>query len=153
MLNKLIISTFTLFAGLFITACNQSNQQSRSAENKEEVQEKTQVTKLEGEICYKNVFPYRDNPMMKDIQELNLVIDGDQVSGEYNWLPAEKDQRKGSLTGTIEDNIIIAEYQFMQEGNEETASITIDIDHQKAVIVGGNPELGLNATIKKIDCE
>ncbi|MBT32823.1 MAG: hypothetical protein CMO01_24455 [Thalassobius sp.] len=153
MLNKLIISTFALFAGVFITSCNVSNQQSKTAENNEEVQEQKEEAALQGELCFKNVFPYQDNSAMEDVQELNLVIEGNQVSGDYNWLPAEKDKRTGSLSGTIEDNVINAEYQFMQEGNEETASITINIEEGKAVIEGGKPELGLNATIKKIDCE
>ena len=74
------------------------------------------------------------------------------VTGSYNWLPAFKDQRKGNLKGTISGEIITAQYTFMQEGKEETASLEIYLSETEAVISGGAPELGLNATLPHVEC-
>jgi hypothetical protein len=71
----------------------------------------------------------------------------------YNWLPAEKDQRKGSLTGTLEGNSIKAKYIFIQEGIENSADISIQIEDNHATVSGGAPELGLESTLKKAECK
>ncbi len=105
-----------------------------------------------GQLCFQNVYPYEDNPSTQDVLELNLIIDGNTVSGNYNWLPAEKDQRKGTLNGTLTDNTVTAQYRFMQEGMEQTAMLKIRLTDDKALVEGGEPELGFGATIDKIDC-
>jgi hypothetical protein len=104
-------------------------------------------------ICFRNEYPFEDNSGKKDVEELTLAITGNEVTGMYNWLPAEKDQRKGSLTGTLEGNSIKAKYIFMQEGIENSADINIQIEVNKASVSGGAPELGLESTIKKAECK
>jgi len=154
--NKLTISILALIIGFLFIGCKESNSQKQNLENKnvsEEKVQKIQEGKTTNVLCFKNEFPFQDNPSMKDIEELTLIIEGKKINGTYNWLPAEKDQRKGSLTGTIKDKVIDAQYTFTQEGNENTVLLKINIYADKAVIKGGKFELGLNATIKKIDCD
>lgn len=133
--------------------------QSCKNETKKELQNdpiKTEVvsnTTQDGSYCFKNEFLFKDNPEMKDVQELKFTAAAGKVKGRYNWLPAEKDQRKGSFVGTIENNIITAEYSFKQEGQDATSQIKIIISDDQAIISGGDPALGLNAEIKKIDCD
>jgi hypothetical protein len=49
--------------------------------------------------------------------------------------------------------MITAEYRFLHEGIEGTTKLIIKINDEKAEITGGDPELGLNATLAKIDCD
>jgi hypothetical protein len=74
------------------------------------------------------------------------------VSGTYHWLPSMKDQRRGDLKGIRKDGIITADYTFSQEGREETVAIEIVLQEDRAIISGGDPALGLNATLQKTDC-
>ena len=56
------------------------------------------------------------------------------VSGNYNWIPAEKDQRKGTLDGTLTDNTVTAQYRFIQEGMEQTTTLKIRLMDDKAQV-------------------
>ena len=103
-------------------------------------------------LCFRKEYPYKDNGSMKDVVELQLSIDGSQVTGTYNWLPAEKDQRKGTLTGTVVDKTISANYRFMQEGIESTVPVKITLAEKEAMVTSDNAELGLEATLPKTDC-
>lgn len=118
-------------------------------------EQSTDTTEVEEEklLCFRNEYPFEDNSGKMDVEELTLVITGDQVTGIYNWLPAEKDQRTGKFTGSINGNTINAKYTFVQEGVEGSADIVIETDNNKASVSGGSPELGLQADIKKADCK
>ena len=107
----------------------------------------------EESLCFKNEYPFKDNSGQKDIEELRLQISGNKVSGSYNWLPAYKDQRKGTITGSIHDNIVQATYSFMQEGVTDSASLKITLTHNEAQISSDQQELGLAATLDKVECE
>ena len=47
-----------------------------------------------------------DGANKRDSTSIELVIKNDKVSGLMNWLPYEKDSRKGKLAGTINNNTI-----------------------------------------------
>jgi hypothetical protein len=147
MKNKLTITILSLFIGFLFIGCKNSNKQEQP---QNEVNSEENI--ITDNLCFQNEYPFQDNPSIKDIQELTLSIEGEQVTGDYNWLPAQKDQRKGSLTGTIKNNIINAQYRYLQEGIEGVTELTIILNNEKAEITGGAPELGLNASIAKIDC-
>lgn len=49
--------------------------------------------------CFRNVYPFDDQPTQKDILELIIEIDGNHAIGDYNWLPAYKDKRLGRFDG------------------------------------------------------
>ena len=142
------IWTVLLCISVLLTGCKNADKQ------KNDIEESTANTieRNSGRLCFRNVYPYQDNPSTKDVLELNLTIDGNTVSGNYNWLPAEKDQRKGILDGTLIGNTVTAHYRFKQEGREQTVTLKISLMDDKAQVEGGEPELGLGATIDKIDC-
>ncbi len=135
---------FSLAFLLLTASCTTKKEEQSSVED--EVQEE----KL---LCFRNEYPFEDNSGKMDVEELTLVITGNQVTGMYNWLPAEKDQRTGKFTGSINGNTINAKYTFVQEGVEDSADIVIETDNNKASVSGGSPELGLQANIKKADCK
>ena len=45
--------------------------------------------------------------------------------GDYNWLPAFKDQRLGKFEGQIDGEAISASYEHSQEGQSQVAQILI----------------------------
>lgn len=102
-----------------------------------------------GDYCYRNI---TSNGDITDVEELLFTVNGRSVTGQYNWLPEFKDQRKGTFEGTANGNAINASYEFSQEGRTQTEDITIDVNETEAVIEGGAPELGLGRTISKVDC-
>jgi hypothetical protein len=111
-----------------------------------------QGTDTRKNYCYRNEYPFADNPEDKDIIELIIEITGNKVKGTYHWIPAFKDQRKGCIEGTIINNYIVGNYIYIQEGIRDTVNITITLNDEEAIIDGDPPELGLAATVAKIAC-
>ena len=67
----------------------------------------------------------------KDTTAVHLVINADKLSGEMNWLPKEKDRRKGTLTGTIAGDEIRAVWSFMQEGTKDSINVMFKLSSQR----------------------
>ncbi|QQL48549.1 hypothetical protein [Mucilaginibacter ginkgonis] len=65
----------------------------------------------------------------KDSTSVELVIKGNKVSGVMNWLPYEKDSRKGKLDGTVKDSVINAVWTFMQEGMTDTMNVAFRVSN------------------------
>lgn len=99
--------------------------------------------------CFRNEYPIDDT---KDVEELIIIVDNDQVTGEYNWIPAYKDRRLGRFDGSLQENTISASYEFEQEGQSTTTAISISIEGKQAIVKGGQPELGLNQTLARVAC-
>jgi hypothetical protein len=64
----------------------------------------------------------------QDSTSIELVIKNNKVTGLMNWLPYQKDSRKGTLTGTIDNNVIQATWHFMQEGMKDTLNLQFKLD-------------------------
>lgn len=154
MKNKKNIKTIFLISLVFGTlSCTNSYKQKPSETGAIPKNEEIQKTEANKTHCFRNEYNFTDEPSVKDVQEIQLTINGDKVTGTYNWLPAYKDQRKGSLKGIIRNDTIICQYNFSQEGSEDSVNLKIVLINKKAIISGGKVELGLNATISEIDCE
>lgn len=67
------------------------------------------------------------NTQGKDSTSVELVIRGNQVTGQMNWLPYQKDSRKGTLAGTVNDDAIHAVWSFMQEGMMDTLNLNFQL--------------------------
>lgn len=102
--------------------------------------------------CYRNEYPFDGEPDQKDVQTLTLEIDGSRAVGEYSWLPAFKDKRVGRFEGLFDGQAVTATYEYTQEGQSAVATISIRLEPEQVVVEGGSPELGLNATIARVDC-
>lgn len=68
-------------------------------------------------------FLHLDGNKLQDSTTVQLVIKGNAVSGEMNWLPSQKDGRKGLLTGAKSGDIIHAMWTFKQEGMTDSMSV------------------------------
>ncbi|WP_184550437.1 hypothetical protein [Mucilaginibacter sp. FT3.2] len=68
-------------------------------------------------------FFYTDGTHAQDTTMVNIHINHNKVTGTINWLPKEKDARKGTLNGTLTGNTINAVWAFNQEGSADTMHV------------------------------
>ncbi len=59
----------------------------------------------------------------KDTVRLSIQPDEFNVAGELAYLFFEKDQSRGSITGTLKDSVLIAEYHFLSEGDSSKRQV------------------------------
>lgn len=109
-------------------------------------------------------FIHTDGNNAEDTTAVHLVINANKVSGDMNWLPKEKDRRKGTLLGTLNGDNIKAVWSFMQEGMKDTLAVEFKLSAQqlaqKPMVLNtktGREQLNTNAdysVIYKLDnCE
>ncbi len=67
----------------------------------------------------------------RDTTSVELVIKDNKVTGLMNWMPYQKDSRKGKLQGTIENDTIQAKWSFMQEGMIDTLKLQFKLDNNQ----------------------
>lgn len=67
----------------------------------------------------------------RDTTNLEMLIKGSKITGQMDWMPFEKDSRKGSLSGTIKNDSISAVWSFMQEGMKDTLALKFLIKGDK----------------------
>ena len=63
----------------------------------------------------------------QDTTKVQLHINGNQVTGTMSWLPKEKDSRKGTLAGSINNDQIIALWSYGQEGSKDTLTVAFEL--------------------------
>ncbi|MEO6980367.1 MAG: hypothetical protein ABI113_18385 [Mucilaginibacter sp.] len=61
----------------------------------------------------------------QDSTTIELAIKNNKVTGQMNWLPYQKDSRKGTLTGTAKGDTINAVWSFMQEGMTDSIELKL----------------------------
>lgn len=76
-------------------------------------------------------FVHTDGTSAQDTTAVHLVINADKVSGDMNWIPKEKDSRKGTLLGTLNGNVIKAIWTFSQEGMKDTMAVEFKLSAQQ----------------------
>ena len=131
-----------LFLSIIVTGCSEQDEESQAAN--------LEIT--DGKHCYKNEYPFDGGSGAKDVMQLTIIVQGNAVTGSYNWLPAFKDQRTGAFEGTIKNGVVEADYVFMQEGKEGKADIEIKLLETEAVVKSSAVELGLSSNIEKVKC-
>ena len=82
--------------------------------------------------CYQYTFH-------KDRSIIQLTKDEDKITGYFAWLPYEKDSERGSLTGTIKDDIINAKTIYSIEGDIQEEELMFKI--KKDTLVQGRGEM------------
>lgn len=66
------------------------------------------------------------------------VTTGDSVSGRLEYRFYEKDKSRGTIRGTLRNNIVDAQYQFMSEGMQSTRQVVFRMEGEK--LYEGRPE-------------
>lgn len=110
---------------LFISSCRPAGEGSDKTGNEDSVSQVLPaapvVSGVEGiEGCYR---------MEKngDTAGIRLVVNGSKVDGELYFHWKEKDHNDGTITGTISDSVILAQYTFMSEGLRSVREVIFNI--------------------------
>lgn len=104
---------FAIIATLFAVACQQKTGANADA--------KTAAALTDGTYCYE----YR---VGQDVTNVKLVIAGNEVTGEMNWIPFEKDSGRGVLKGLRDGNEITAVWIYVIEGSNQTEEVRFKIE-------------------------
>lgn len=127
----------TLFLLILLFACqNTPTQESEtpSTTPMEEVKE-PEETVLNNTYCF--VSSYGVDPAYQDTTSVKLTVIGNEVTGTYNWIPAEKDSARGTLTGTIKNGIITAVYDYMIEGSNQKEEMIFKMEVNQLLVKKG----------------
>lgn len=127
-----IIPIIILLSLLFISCSNNKNDPATSIKT-----------------CYQNT--YGDNKI-KDLEILTITITNKFIKGQYHWLPAFKDKRIGYFKGTKTKQLILAKYDYVQEGIKASTQIQLTLNDKSISVWQEEPALGLNVEIQQIDC-
>jgi len=73
----------------------------------------------------------------KDTTAVKLTVIGNKVSGTYNRIPVGKDAASGTLTGTIDNKIITAVYNYVIEGSNQKEEMILKLEINQLLVKRG----------------
>jgi len=118
-------------ASLLIASCSSNNSK---PVNKDSVTTadtgkitKTANSSVASSLCFLRT----EGKSSQDSTSVELVIKDNKISGQMNWMPDQKDSRKGTLEGTIKGDSINAVWSFMQEGMKDTLSLKFKLSNNE----------------------
>lgn len=117
--------TLLVIMGLAFFACKTKTEENQIVADDESVVE------IETSVMENLCFSKNDNGF---VQEMKIEIEEDNVTGEFNTIPVEKDASMGTISGTKTDNTITAVYEYMIEGQVQREEISIVLNDAAAVI-------------------
>ena len=118
-MKKLIL--LTLLA-VTMTNCKEKPQTEETTITTEKTVEATPVQLDLG--CY--AFNDSKNSVM-----LKITENTSQIKGTLNYLLFEKDSNTGTISGSINDGILLANYTFKSEGMESTRQVAFKVEESK----------------------
>ncbi len=87
----------------------------------------------------------------KDSAYLKLDISGNIVSGDLTYSLHEKDDNKGTISGILQDSLLIADYTFQAEGMTSVRQIVFKMRNDSLLEGFGDIDMkGDTATFKNI---
>lgn len=116
-----------LCAGL-LWACQNSTVDHTAADNNL-LKERQSTAPTEGE--QKHCFIPTADDQQQDSAYVQLVIRGETVSGTYNHLPYEKDARRGTVLGIIDNDTLDLVWTYKQEGIRDTMRVVFLLKGEK----------------------
>lgn len=122
---KSISFLFTLIISLGFVAC-QNQPKSADANTSTPTLEPAKSELTDGTYC----FEYR---FVKDVNTVNLVVNGNTITGEMNWIPFEKDGGRGTLQGTRNGNEITAIWSYVIEGSNQTEEVMFKVEGEQLI--------------------
>lgn len=120
---KNILTLFTLGILLCATAC-QNQPKSVDKTNTETTTAPASKDLVDGTYCYE----YR---VGKDVTTIKIVVNGNDIIGDMNYLPHEKDSGRGTLKGTRNSNEISAVWTYVIEGSNQTEEVMFKIEGEQ----------------------
>lgn len=123
--------------------------ESETSESSQQTGEQLETAKNQQCFMIKNAYDEIevDGEMVElaDVVQLSLTINGDEVVGRYDYVPAEKDAMWGEFKGTIDENKkITGRYIAIQEGMTTSEEIIIQLNDNNVLVY--------EETLPKTDC-
>lgn len=109
-----------------MTACTSQNDTGNARDTISRNEDKVPLNKV---ICFQKL----EGTEGQDTTFLKLIIEEEQVSGEYTHYPHEKDRRVGTITATKKDELIKGLWIYMQEGINDTLQVEFKLSGDKLV--------------------
>lgn len=122
--RHLIIS---IFAFALISCGGSSDQKKETSKITKEGIVDTTMRSTSGRYCFLRT----EGTHEQDTTVVQFTVDGDRVEGVMNWIPDEKDSRRGILTGTISDDEIKAMWSYVQEGMDDSMIVAFKLTPQQ----------------------
>ncbi len=69
----------------------------------------------------------------QDTTSLSLIINGEEVSGDFAHYPYQKDRRVGTISATKKNDLIKGVWIYMQEGMNDTLAVEFKLNGDKLV--------------------
>jgi hypothetical protein len=110
-----------VFLALGISACTNSNHANTDAIS--DTSKTTSKPPIET-LCFLRT----EGLKKQDTSYVQLVINGDKITGIFAHMPYEKDSRIGTLLGTKQDDLIKGIWIYMQEGMQDTLDVEFKLD-------------------------
>lgn len=119
------MKSFFLSAGL-LTMIISSCQQTADSKTTSAPADSSKATTLlhAGPQCFTRIFK-------QDTAYLVFETDNEVVTGQLEYSLFEKDKNKGTISGTITDNIIEVDYHFMSEGIMSVRKAIFKLDGER----------------------
>ena len=112
-----------LFAFLWtLGACTQTNQPSDHTASVE-----SEAAIVSDTLCFQRYSGLTN----QDTASVKLIIDGNNVTGQYTNLPHEKDGRFGSITGIKTGDLIKGMWRYQQEGMDDSIGFEFKLQDDK----------------------
>lgn len=145
MKTNILLALLILSSLVFLWACGQSS----SVKNQHELPEDSNIDTAPQQRCFLRV----DGTAQQDSTFVQIQFKGDSIEGIYNWIPYEKDGRKGTLKGKRVEDTLDVVWSYVQEGISDTLHTVFilekDILKQQPFMINqenGREALDKNAT-------
>lgn len=112
-----------LCATCFLYACNDERDKAETHTTLLEA-----ATEVSTDVADTLCFVRTEGTANHDTTYVRLAIHGDQVQGEMNWQPYEKDGRYGSLHGVKNGDVINANWHYTQEGYSDSMPVIFKME-------------------------
>ena len=119
-----IIIVFILLIG--IVSCKEASKKVKKTDN----EETTTLKKEKPKGLQKGCYVYNTNRSTISLQVTKLE---DSVSGILLYALAEKDKNTGRFTGTLNNNILLANYTFESEGKKSMRQIAFKVKNDTLI--------------------
>lgn len=132
-------------ASLLIASCSSNNSKSVNKDSVAAADTGKIIKTANPLVVSSFCFLRTEGKSNQDSTSIELVIKGDKVSGQMNWMPDQKDSRKGTLEGILKGDTINAVWSFMQEGMKDTLHLKFKLSNNEL----SQKPLKLNVTTGK----
>ncbi|MEP6583459.1 MAG: hypothetical protein ABJA90_04310 [Ginsengibacter sp.] len=112
------------FFVISIVSCNSNDSESSVTKATED----TPATKPKNIQMPEGISGCYSYVLKKDSALLKLNISGDKVSGDLTYNLYEKDHNRGTIDGTVQDSLVIADYTFQSEGMTSVRQVVFKIN-------------------------